>query len=226
MNICYHSPLDLLGRWDPNPMRKSPYRELPWDLKQARKKQPQTPKDMSFSFGKKPQKTSKKLGWSRKKMFQAVKKDKKIVVYTWLRRDGWKVLEVLEVLMGRMRIVSFLLHLLLLSTFSCHLRVEKLLCYTFLLVNTCLLKKQLSKGRIYLKERWWVFTVLLRLSFHLCFESLQGVFSSVWTLNDQFRLAYGKKFLDYLIILSADNKNWSALGSIFKCFGDLNFLGC
>lgn len=49
------------------------------------------------------------------------------------------------------------------------------------------------------------------------FESLQGVLSSVWTLNDQFRLAYGKKFLDYLIIISADNKNWSALGNIFKC---------
>lgn len=62
------------------------------------------------------------------------------------------------------------------------------------------------------------------IEFSSVFESLQGVFSSVWALNDQFRLAYGKKFLDYLIILSADNKNWSALGSILKCFGDVNFL--
>lgn len=166
----------------------------------------------------------KNLGGVEKKMFWVVKEDKSIVVYTWLRRGGRKVLKVFEFLKGRMKIVWFLLHLLLLSTLSCHLSSE--LLFHLPLSKYLFVTRKLPKWRIYLKEPWWVFVVLLRLSFHLCFESLQGVFSSVWALNDQFRLAHGKKLLDYLIILSADNKNWSALGCIFKCFGDLNFLDC
>lgn len=96
---------------------------------------------MNFSFGEKKKKNGKKVGWSRKKRFQVVKEDKNIAVYTWRDEMKSKVLEILEVHKGRMKIVSFLLHLLLLSTFSCHLSVEKLMCFSFLLVNICLLKK-------------------------------------------------------------------------------------
>lgn len=58
-------------------------------------------------------------GWAGvgKKEFQVIKKDKNIAVYTGREETRWKVLEVLEVLRGRIKIVSFLLHLHLLSIF-------------------------------------------------------------------------------------------------------------
>lgn len=78
----------------------------------------------------------KSWGGVGKKEFQVVKEDKNIAVYTWREEMRWKVLEVPEVLRGRIKIVSFLLHLYLLSIFLAVLVGRS---FTFLL-NISLLK--------------------------------------------------------------------------------------